>query len=85
MSFAATAVLSALSHSLLLQKLNDHGLSDGYMNWIPNYLADSPSHIRYSGALLLLFHVMSMFCEDPFGVIAVLCFIDDLCTVINFF
>jgi hypothetical protein len=45
-------------HALLFRKLNDNGLSAGYINWFYSYLTNKLSHIRYSGSLSSRFEII---------------------------
>jgi hypothetical protein len=49
-----------LPHALLLHKLNNYGLSYGYINWFHSYLTNRESCVRFQAyfLLLLLFYLV---------------------------
>jgi hypothetical protein len=48
-----------LPHALLLQKLNNYGLSSGYINWFHSNLTNRTSFVRFSGLFSSPFAVLS--------------------------
>jgi hypothetical protein len=46
-------------HETLLRKLNDCGLSAGYISWFRSYLTNRTSYVRYCGTLSSSYKVLS--------------------------
>jgi hypothetical protein len=57
--FNLSSASGLVPHALLLHKLTDYGLSASYVNWFHSYVTDRLSHVRYSGALMSPFEVLS--------------------------
>jgi len=74
-----------VSHTLLLRKLDDFGLSPTDVTRFHSYLTNRISHVRYRGALPTSYYVLSAVSLGSIpGPLLFIIFINDLCSAVKY-